>query len=352
MSRSRLAVLAVATFAAGTTACSALLDWSEFTGGAVGVGTDGGTDGDATTTDSSTDGPAMGGDATDSATPDAVVSCGDGGVCAPMAPSGWMGPVALYTGAGTAPACAGGATSLFDGMGMLMAPPATCSSCSCDAASVSCATPVVSIYEAPSCSGTASTTVTPATSCTMEAQLFAAMVSVAPPALSGCAPGTSTPTLTPPSWGMVARACPVTGTGGCSGTESCIPARPSSTSVCVMQPGTATACPAGYPSGPQTFYTGVNDSRGCSACTCSTPSGATCAIASPAVDTYQNPGCGTPDAMLSANNSCTTVAGDLYLELVATPTLTGAPSCVAGGGTPTGMATGDPATATSFCCLP
>jgi hypothetical protein len=358
VSRSRLAFLAVATLAAGTTACSAILDWSDFTGGSgeggsVEGGTDAGLDGDATTADSSTDGPAMESGATDSASPDAVVSCGNGGVCAPAAPSGWTGPVSLYAGPSAAPACSGGASSLFDGMGDLMAPPATCSSCGCGTANASCSDPVVSVYEEmTSCSGTPSSTVTPSASCSTF-PIIAASVSVSAPALTGsCPPGTSTPTLTPPSWGTQARACPVTGSSGCSGGASCIAPQLASTSVCVKQPGAATACPSGYPSGPQIFYTGFIEGRGCTACTCSPPGGATCTIASPAIDTFEEPGCMMSDLTLSAPTACTQVAGDFSIELVASPMLTGTPSCsvVVGGGMPTGTATGSGAT--SFCCLP
>lgn len=340
MRPSRLAVLAVATLAAGASACSALLDWSDFTGGELDAGSDGGNQGDATMGDARAD-------AADSAA-DAIVPCGNQAECAPAAPSGWTGPVVLYNGAGPAPACNGGASSVFDGMGNLSAPPAICTMCSCGGASASCADPVMTLYDEPTCTSTATGTVTASASC---GAIFAAAVTVAAPALTGsCPPGTSAPTVTPPSWGTVARACPVSGGSGCSGGAMCVPSPPASNAVCVMQPGAATTCPAGYPDGPSIFYQGVNDTRGCSDCACSAPSGATCSIASPAIDAYQDPGCGSPQVNLSAPSGCTILGTDLFVELVATPTLSGTPGCsVSDGGTATGSATGTGAT--SFCCL-
>ena len=353
MSLSRASVAALAILAACSSGCSVLLDWSDYTGGLGDGGGDGGPGTDGSPGDATNDADANI-EASDSAAADVVVPCGSGGSCAASAPSGWMGPVALYAGTAAAPACDASASSLFDGMGNLSAPAPTCSTCSCGTASASCAAPVVSIYEGASCSGNPTTTGTPSTSCTISAELLLALVSVSAPALTGsCAPGTSTPTTTPPSWGMVARACPLSGgtPGGCSTGATCEPPQPASTSVCVMQTGAATSCPSSYPSGPQIFYTGVMDGRGCAACTCSAPAGASCTIASPAVDTYTQPGCTTPDLMLSAPSSCTAVTEDIALELVASPMLSGTAACaVSGGGTPTGMAL--PTGATSFCCLP
>jgi hypothetical protein len=241
---------------------------------------------------------------------------------------------------------------MFDGFGgTLTAPQATCSTCICGATGASCADPVVSVYDSSMCSGTPSTTVTPSSSCSAILSL-ALYVSVAPPVLTAtCTPGTSTPTLTTASWSTVARACTVTGTSGCSAGSSCVSPQGTSTSVCVMKGDLETSCPPGYPGTPQVFYTGVNDMRGCSACSCGSVTDATCSIASPAVDTYSMPPCTSPDVTLSADGTCNAVGGDFFMELVATPTLNGTASCsVAGGGTATGTATGTGAT--SFCCLP
>ena len=349
MTASRRTLAAAIVLVAFTPACSALLDWSDFTGGS---GDDGGVEGgvpDATTDaagDVTTDSAQVGSDVAFS---DAVVPCGNGGTCAPNAPAAWMGPVALYVGAGAAPACDADAATLFDGKGDLVAPAATCSSCGCGAPSVSCADPVVTAYDTPACS-TSNMTVTPTSSCS---PIFAPAVTVAAPALSGsCAASGGSPTTQPPAWNTAARACPISAPGTCAGGSLCVFGQPASSSVCVMQSDAVTTCPASYPVGPQIFYTGVSDSRGCSACTCGAVSGVTCTIASSAVEAFVKPGCPTPaDVTLSAPSTCTSLSGALFLELAATPVLSGQGSCaVSGGGAATGAAT--PTDATSFCCLP
>ena len=335
-------------FAVCTSACSALLDWSDYTGGLgdAGAGDGGGADGapsDATT-DAASDG-------SEAAPPsDVVIPCSGGGSCAANAPSNWMGPVSLYVGAGAPPACAGGAASLFDGKGDLIAPAATCTSCGCGAATgVSCAAPVLTGFEAPDCSS-GGTTQTVSSSC--GGPILATAVTVAAPQPTGsCTPSGGAATVMPPVWDTQARACAVSPSGTCSGGELCVPAQASSPSVCIMQPGAAMACPTTYPSGPQIFYTGLDDGRGCSACTCAA-SGATCTIASPAIDVYEDPTCtSAPTATLSAPSACTTLGTSLFVQLVAAPMLSGQGTCAtSGGGTPTGTATG--MGATSFCCLP
>jgi hypothetical protein len=328
--------------ALGATGCSALLDWNDYTGGSGdGGGAPTGEGGlDATSGDAATDAPIAA---------DVIVTCGSGGTCAPGAPSNWMGPVVLTVGAGSPPMCPTGTTDVFDGHGDLVAPAATCSSCSCGAASVTCAGPVLTLYDDPGCTTAAGTTLTAGAACT---PVVAAAVTVAAPVATGsCAPSTSVATTTPPTWGTTARACTVGAPPPCSGGGLCV--LPSaSADVCVMQMGAATMCPHGYPAGPQLFYTGVDDGRACSACSCGAPSGVSCSIASPAVDAYApGSGCsGTPGVTMSAPATCTELTPYQFVELVAPPSVVGTGSCgVAGGGMAIGMAT--PKGATSFCCL-
>jgi hypothetical protein len=346
VSRSTL-TLAFVTLAVCTSACSALLDWSDYTGGLgdAGAGDGGGADG--ASSDATTDVTFDGAEA--SPTPDVVVPCGSGGRCAANAPSNWMGPVSLYVGAGAAPPCDADASSLFDGKGDLIAPAASCTSCGCGgAAGVSCADPVVTAFDAPGCSG-GGTMQTVSSSC---ATIFAAAVTVAAPQPTGsCTPSGGVATTTPPVWNTQARACPLSPSGTCSGGSLCVPAQPASSAVCVMQSGAATMCPAGYTSGPQIFYMGVDDARGCTPCTCGAVSGVTCTIATPAIDIYEDPACAMTPTGLSAPSACTSPGAILSAELVAAPVLSGQGSCSStGGGTTTGTATGTGAM--SFCCLP
>jgi hypothetical protein len=112
-----------------------------------------------------------------------------------------------------------------------------------------------------------------------------------------------------------------------------------------MQAGVATACPPTYPTGPQVFYAGVDDARICSACQCGAPTGAQCTIGSPAVSNCIG-------GSLNAPNACVAFTGPEPVELASTPVLASAGTCTvtAGGGAPSGMASGS--NPTSFCCSP
>jgi len=323
----------------GAGGCSALLDWNDFSGG---LGDGGGTDGG---------GGEGGSDAPADSTPG---TCGTGMQCATSAPAGWTGPVELYiapVAQGAPPSCGAGfaATPVFDGNAMLIAPPATCSMCSCGAVmGESCDGPVMTFFFDSSCQ-TAAGTQTVTSSC--QPTTLAQSVTVAAPlAAGGMCPATGgMATTTPPVWGQVARACAPTSTpeGSCTAGEVCAPApaSPFSTSTCVMQTGTATACPSAYPTGPQLFYAGVSDPRTCSACQCGAPTGAQCTIGSPAITNCIG-------GSLNAPSACVAFTGPSPVTLASTPMLTNAGSCTvtAGTGTPTGTATG--ASPTSFCCTP
>ena len=117
-----------------------------------------------------------------------------------------------------------------------------------------------------------------------------------------------------------------------------------------MESGSATSCPPGYSYGPQVFYTGVSDARGCSPCTCAAPTGGQCTISSPAVGVYSNLGCSTQKTTLDAPSGCSALTGPDPVQLLATPMLSAPGNCAGSGGMPVGVAT--PTGATSFCCTP
>ena len=340
----------------GAGGCSALLDWNDFSGG---LGDGGGTDGSFADGSVEGGGGEGGSDAPADSTPG---TCGTGMQCATSAPAGWTGPVELYVAPvaqGAPPSCGAGfaATPVFDGnAGVLTAPPATCSTCSCGAvAGVTCTPPVMTFYLDNSCATPPYGTLTLSTSCTQTlTDVPAVAVTVSAPAPSGgsCATMGGTATSTAPAWGTGARACAPSSTpasGGCNPDAVCAPepASPFATGECVMQMGAATACPAGYPSGPQVFYAGIDEGRGCSSCQCANPTGTTCTIASPAIDIQ----CPTAGGTLSAPSTCTAFTPPDTVKLASSPMVADAGSCaLTGGGAPTGAATG--ASPTSFCCTP
>lgn len=327
-----------AVFFAGGAGCSVLLDWNDFSGG------DAGSDGSVSDALGSSEG-------IDEST-DEDAGC----TCVPATPSGWTGPVALYTAPaaqGAPPACGAGfaPSPLFDGNAGPDASPTTCSVCTCGAVTnESCTSPVITYYADETCATSLGTLVV--TSTCQPVLGDGVTVSATTPTGGTCTPSGVVATAPPVVWSGVARACAPASTptsASCTGGDVCMPTPPSpfSTNACVMQSGIATSCPAAYPN-LQVFYAGdagVSDTRGCSVCQCSPPSGAVCTIAAAAISA-----CVTTTT-LNVPNACTAFVTAEPVKLVANPTLADAGSCaVSGGGAPTGSAI--PNGATSFCCSP
>ncbi|HEY1690623.1 MAG TPA: hypothetical protein VGG39_00590 [Polyangiaceae bacterium] len=338
--------------------CSVLLDWNDFSGG-IAAGDDGGPGSDAKDDAEGGGDAAIDGAGTDAPPEGAPTTCSSGMQCVAAPPSGWTGPVALYAAAstaGSAPACGTGFSSkaAFDGNGgNLTAASPTCSPCGCGTASGEvCNGPLMTFYIDGSCTETIPVdgTLTVTTTCNA-ANPLAASVTVAGPTVSSgtCGATGGAATLPAAVWDQTARACapssPV-GPADCAGGQVCMPASssPFSSGACVWQAGTATGCPAGYPTGPQVFYSGVADQRGCTACQCSPSSGATCMVSTPAIESCED---GTT---FDAPSACAPINTVEEVKLTANMTLTPGTCGVAGGGAPTGTAT--PSGATSFCCAP
>jgi len=345
--RALLASLVFVVAAAGSTVgCSALLDWSDFSGGTGEAGADGAGGGDASAHD------AAGNDAPAS-------TCGL--ACETAPPAGWAGPVALSvtpSSQGAAPACGSGfdATPAFDGFAGLTFTPPTCSTCSCGSgAGVTCTGPTMSFFVDSACSTAAASPMTVSSTCvtTPFAAQYATLSS--PTATGGtCASSGGAPTAAAPTWATVARACAPSAapTGdGCTAGQVCAPApaAPFSSRACVMQAGMATACPPEYPDGPQVFFSSVDDQRGCTPCECAGPTGAQCTIAAPAVDISVTPSCSVSAGSLDAPSPCVMFQGLEFVNLASPLTLGNPGTCaLTGGGAPTGVAT--QSGPTSFCC--
>ncbi len=343
-----LAVVATLAVAACAVGCSALLDWSDFTGGT------GAADG-AATTEAAVDG-APGDAAVDAGdeAPPPPAHCGSGAQCVPPIPAGWT-PVALFVGtSGTFPSCGAGfaATPKFDGYAQLDAGPATCSACACGAAvGVTCEGPEMTFYVDDTCNGALGSTLVVTSSCqTTPLGSFGVTVGPTVPDGGSCPASGGVAALPPASWGQVARGCAPAATVGpadCDGGQVCVASAspPFATSACILQPGAASACPTGYPEGPQVFYAGVQDQRGCSPCSCSAPAGGACSIGSPGVTA-----CTPPGGNWDAPSGCGSITGPQPVKLGSTPTLLDAGACTASGGAPSGAAT--LTGPTSFCCTP
>lgn len=114
-----------------------------------------------------------------------------------------------------------------------------------------------------------------------------------------------------------------------------------------MRDGDA-VCPAAGYTVKHVLYSGVDDTRDCSACSCGKVSGASC---STTLTTYA-PGssnCNGVASTLMAPIMCSNGIAAQQTEMMLQMSPTGG-SCTPAGGQPTGSAT--PAGPKTFCCLP
>jgi hypothetical protein len=303
-----LAVGAIGTAvcAASLVACSALLDWSGYTSG---DGLEGGHMMHMMSGDDAADGPG------DSAPDDAgifadappLTNCGGGGLCSPPIPAnapGWSGPYSLSAGApGSLPTCdtkSYRSQPTFEGTYGLKADPPQCG-CSCSRPQEeSCDPPKVTFYNDSNC--TSECDAGPVNGCLViptcgssGPAAFLEITGTTPSAGAYCAPDAAV-AMPATSWTGAARVCQLGSNAAhdvCGSGGYCLPP---STPYCIMFAGDAgdAPCPAGnWYVHKHVFYSGVSDQRGCSSCTCGSPTGASCAFpqsppAVPPVGSFDN----------------------------------------------------------------
>ncbi len=304
-------------------------------------------------------------DAVADTTPDAGCTC--------MAiPSGWTGPRALYEGDSNAPAptCAGAyGSKSFAGNASLVAPPASCTACACGGQTgAKCGAELA--YYTNACgststgcgsenfallAGTCQGLGTGSGACAGRyVQSFAAVT--LQEAVGSCAPSGGTPNGGTASWNTTAVACsPLTTPppGSCDAGQLCAPATPAPFShLCITAPG-AQSCPSGTPFTSQyVYYTGIEDTRSCTACSCGTPVNVCSASGTVSFWTAYNCS-GTPTGTYTINDVNASVCQVLPMMSYYstwTPSSFVPGSCPASGGSPTGTVTADASTAVTFCC--
>jgi hypothetical protein len=287
---------------------------------------------------------------------------GDGGVdaCAPASActfvpgSPWLGPVAVYVGAGTPPACSGGyATTVFAGNDGLDGGPATCSQCVCGMPqSGGCtATTTLSFFTDSMCTAPCGMpeTLMPSSCGSVDTNGCPSdpYVQAAVPAPHGSCTATGGDASAPPvAWTTSGVACGPTAplsTGGCSGDDVCLLTPPPAFNLglCLYQAGAGLACPGAYPTA-HVLYATTDDSRQCTACTCDYAG-----ACKPVVDVFGDMTC-TND-LGATGSACFGLGSSGHYAasknpVAATETCTVTPDA----GTPTGTVT--PASPTTFCC--
>jgi hypothetical protein len=178
----------------------------------------------------------------------------------------------------------------------------------------------------------------------------------APPSGGACLPGTNGSSVIPPLvWKETARACGNAQVGGGCGPGVCAPRpqAPFESGACIFRQGDF-ACPPGPFTQRSVFFQGANDSRSCTQCNCSSPTGATC---SGSIELGTNQSCTADPTLLSSPGQCAPLPPDPtppappFQESRSVRYNEGAPtggSCNASGGQVTGSATAtNPVT---YCC--
>src|SRR5512140_3675278 len=288
------------------------------------------------------------------ASPDVrIVQGADGSACACVAPPppGWIGPVALWEGAGSPPACPSDySAQILDGHAAPNAPPAQCT-CTCGAPTgVTCPAPVTAnVFSSSNCGGQRCDAVTLAVGSCVNVQagncLNANGIEIATAPQGGSCTPQSTSTVPPLSWGAAARACEgqkPAEQGACSANEVCatLPPAPMGPRPCVLAQGDV-ACPGGPFQVKHLYFGGANDTRACPACACAAPSGGACAATLEVK-------CGS-NMVVPLTPTCA-VLGDPLNILLKTAAVPDGGACTPSAAAPTGALT--PTQPTTVCCIP
>jgi hypothetical protein len=273
--------------------------------------------------------------------------------CTAAAPAGWSGPVALLSQPGAEPpSCEGFGTAVYAGNADLVAEPATCG-CSCGALDASCPGATVDLfaYTMDPCgfSGTAchlfGHTVMAGECASIDAVACGTewgINVVTPAAAVGSCPPAPTADVPAWSWGTAVAACQAE-TSTCSGGEQCVPAGGAS---CIYH-ADEVDCPDGPYGERRLVYAGVDDQRGCTACTCA-PDDTDC---SGTITTYGDSQCSTNGQSFPAPlTSCTNVDAAMQVIYLAYQAMPVGTSCTPSSSDPVGVATAQQAS--TFCCLP
>lgn len=178
--------------------------------------------------------------------------------------------------------------------------------------------------------------------------------SASPTVVGGtCAPTGGSPTKPAAQWASRALAChgSLQG-GGCASPKVCMPkpASPYKSHVCIEKAGDVD-CPAGTPfTKKSVYYTGVDDTRDCSGCTCGSPSGGACEITITLYGDATSGVCATEVGSVKAGQ-CVDLAGNPAIH-GRTDQITKAPSGALCAPTVQSMPFGTltPKDATTFCC--
>jgi hypothetical protein len=270
-------------------------------------------------------------------------------VCAPNAPAGWTGPVAVRDDVTSAnPACAGPyLNNPWKGGRQVTCPAHTCGTCTCGAPpGVGCTTPTVTHWgqNDVTCTGKPITSF-PAPGCQAVDGHF--MTDGTTPTGPGSCTGQRGPDNKPaPTFARTGLACSgATAGGGCAGGQCLpVPGAPLEGKLCVYRAGDH-PCPAGYTANRRVYHQDITDGRTCTTCTCGPPE------CKGRIWMGQDFSCPTDDGTgLPVPVAMCTHIGGIRAEYIAYVPL--GLSCTPSDSMEGGSCTPDAPTATTICCLP
>jgi len=268
--------------------------------------------------------------------------------------NGWTDPFALFEGdPANAPSCPSAfPKSIYTGHKDPTGQNAMCNACTCDPAMVTCSPASATFYTDALCAMAPPVTLPQTAACQMLAVGAMGAKIPTPTVMAGSCGAKGGGVMgqpPPPTWMTVGIACAenAPGASGCKGNQICSPPAPAGfAGICVLQTGDV-SCPGGFPT-KHVYYSGLKDTRTCSACGCGAPGAATCTVQTTAYPTSDCTGAISVDipndgACLGANNATVN-------SFKTTGTTVNTPTCPTTGGAPTGSVTADTTTATTVCC--
>ncbi len=297
------------------------------------------------------------------------------GQCVPLGPLDWFGPGLLWIGhnESEAPECPPSAPVASEFVFTDLNAPNVCGTCKCDVPSGSCALPTTMTAASAPCGddspGVAQTPFNASEawdgSCTTASAIPANQkcngvncvqsLTIAPLTLAEAPCAVSVEPVAsklPYLWGSVARTCRGSALGSCaSPAEGCSPPAAPGFAQCLTHDGDR-ECPANYPT-KHLFYHGLEDTRDCTPCACSAPTGSTC---SASLSVFKDAACSSAVfasyGIVATDSACLDImpSGQALGSKLATTPIYAPGSCQASGGEPIGK--GAPAGPTTFCCLP
>jgi hypothetical protein len=294
------------------------------------------------------------------------------GQCLPWLPDPWSPPQLLWIGPeGAAPPCPAPAIFMAYAGGIdLDAGALPCGQCGCAAPDGGCVLPTTLTANSTACPGTDPSTIqTPFDAppgwdggcfagdridagALCDGRPCVASLTIAAPTVAetGCTaiqPPTPDAGLTA-SYGV---ACIGQAAGVCAGGSYCAPPPATGFEVCVAQQGDDD-CPGSPYTEKHLAFIGHDDTRKCSPCTCSAPSGSTCTVT---LSIYPDNACAAGVTLQVAIESTEPLCDGVHLGAgvgseSASPPIYAPGSCEPAGGVAGGSVT--PTTPTTFCCIP